>query len=86
MSKQFYVEPGFLVRVGGLWHDHQAALFVEEDENAEVYLANRGVAGSCLGVYSYARLDQVAPPMGLRCAPRYYDAGCLPYDGARYGT
>jgi hypothetical protein len=84
MSKQFYVEPGFLVRVGNLWHDHQAALFVEEDEQAEIYLANRGMAGSCLGVYGYAGLDQTAPPMGLRCAPRYYDLGSLPLSGGGY--
>ena len=84
MSKQFFIEPGFLVRVGSLWHDHQAALFVEEDERAEVYLANRGTAGSCLGVYDYAGLNQDMPPMGLRRAPRYYDAGLLPFGTTRY--
>ncbi|HJQ58057.1 MAG TPA: hypothetical protein VJ890_14200 [Vineibacter sp.] len=78
MSKQFYIEPGFLVRVDGLWHDHEAAMFVEEDECAEIYLANRGTAGSCLGVYNYAGLNQDMPPLGLRCAPRYYEAGILP--------
>jgi hypothetical protein len=70
MSKHFFVEPGFLVRVGSLWHDDAAALFVEEDERAEIYLSNRGFAGSCLGIYAYDRLDERSPPMGLRVTPR----------------
>jgi hypothetical protein len=77
MSKHFYVEPGFLVRVGSLWHDNKAALFVEEDERAEIYLANGGFAGSCLGIYPYERLDECRPPMGLRNAPRCPAAGGL---------
>jgi hypothetical protein len=68
MSKQFNVAPGFLVRIGSLWHDSQAPLFIEEDEEAAIYLDNRGLAGCCLGIYAYAGLDSQAPPMGLRCA------------------
>src|SRR5262245_53435898 len=65
MCKQFGVEPGFLVRVGGLWHDSNVRLFVEEDERAEVYVSTNGQAGSCLGVYACAELDQSARPLGL---------------------
>lgn len=75
MSKQFQVEPGFIVRVGRLWHDSNVLLFVEEDEQAEIYVANKGEAGCCLGVYAHAQLRRYAPPIGLRPVDRSSRAG-----------
>jgi hypothetical protein len=66
MPRQFQVESGFIVRVGHVWHDSNAMLFVEEDERAEIYIANKGEPGCCLGSYGHAELEQSAAPFGLR--------------------
>lgn len=68
MSQLFHVAPGFLVRVGRLWHDDQVLLFVEEDEQAEIFVSNKGEPGCCLGVYSFDELARMGPPIGLRMA------------------
>lgn len=69
MSKKFHVEPGLEALVAGLWYKPGVMLFVEEDEQVEIYApGKRNRRGACLATYTYSVLDPAVPPFGLRQA------------------
>lgn len=70
MSKKFHVEPGLEALVAGLWYRPGVMLFVEEDEQVEIYYTpnRRNRRGACLATYTYDTLNPQSPPFGLRPA------------------
>jgi hypothetical protein len=67
MSKTFLVVPGYEARNGHVRYGPGVTMYVEEDEQVEVYLLRQGRHCN-VRQYEYSKLDPQAPPPGLRSA------------------
>ncbi|TXL74490.1 hypothetical protein FHP25_17160 [Vineibacter terrae] len=67
MTKAFLVRRGFEARNGQVRYGPGVKLFVEDDEEIEVYMLRLGKPCRARQ-YPYASLDMAAPPTGLRPA------------------
>jgi hypothetical protein len=67
MTKAFLVRRGFEARNGHVRYGPGIKLFVEDDEEIEVYMMRQGKPCRARQ-YAYASLDMSAPPAGLRSA------------------
>jgi hypothetical protein len=64
-AKVFRVAEGHEVVKGYVTYGPGLLLDVERDEVIEIYVAQQGKRGACIGKYAYRHLEPDQPPNGL---------------------
>jgi hypothetical protein len=65
MVKSFLVRPGHFAQCDGLWYEPGILLVVAPQDRVEVFVNRNGNPAACIGTYSFAQLNEQAPPFGL---------------------